>query len=129
MALQGFGVWSLVAGRLVLEVMSVITIWLALDWRPSLRFDRQIALELFSYGKYVIFAGILVFMISVIGITFIGRLLGSTELGYYSIAFTIAGFFTLQISILVSHVMFPAFSRIQDDMDNLNAPPLQTGVQ
>jgi O-antigen/teichoic acid export membrane protein len=67
--------------------MSVITIWFALDWRPSLRFDRRIALELFSYGKYVIFAGILVFMISVIDITFIGRLLGSTELGYYSIAF------------------------------------------
>ena len=126
MALQGFGVWSLVAGRLVLEVMSVITIWLALDWRPSLRFDRRIALELFSYGKYVIFAGILVFMISVIDITFIGRLLGSTELGYYSIAFGVAGLFTLQLSTLVSQVMFPAFSRIQDDMDKLGWAYLKT---
>ena len=126
MALQGFGVWSLVAGRLVLEVMSVITIWLALDWRPSLRFDRRIALELFSYGKYVIIAGIIVFMISVIDITFIGRLLGSTELGYYSIAFGIAGLFTLQLSILVSQVMFPVFSRIQDDMDKLGWAYLKT---
>ncbi len=126
MALQGFGVWSLVAGRLVLEVMSVITIWLALDWRPSLRFDRRIALELFSYGKYVIIAGIIVFMISVIDITFIGRLLGSTELGYYSIAFGIAGLFTLQLSGLVSQVMFPVFSRIQDDMDKLGWAYLKT---
>ena len=126
MALQGFGVWSLVAGRLVLEVMSVITIWLALDWRPSLRFDRRIALELFSYGKYVIIAGIIVFMISVIDITFIGRLLGSTELGYYSIAFGIAGLFTLQLSTLVSQVMFPVFSRIQDDMDKLGWAYLKT---
>ncbi len=126
MALQGFGVWSLVAGRLVLEVMSVITIWLALDWRPSLRFDRRIALELFSYGKYVLFAGIIVFMISVIDITFIGRLLGSTELGYYSIAFGIAGLFTLQLSGLVSQVMFPVFSRIQDDMDKLGWAYLKT---
>ena len=71
--------------------MSVITIWFALDWRPSLRFDRRIALELFSYGKYVIVASIIIFLISVIDITIIGRLLGSQELGYYSIALVLQG--------------------------------------
>ena len=106
--------------------MSVITIWKAVDWRPSLRFDRRIALELFSYGKYVIVASIIIFLISVIDITIIGRLLGSQELGYYSIAFTIAGFFTMQISIMVSEVMFPAFSKMQGDMDKMGAAYLKT---
>jgi len=126
MALQGYGVWSLVGGRLVLEFMSVITIWKALDWRPSLRFDKIIALELFSYGKYVISAILIIFMISVIDITFIGRLLGSHELGYYSIAFGISGLFTFQLSIMVSKVMFPAFSKIKDDMDKMGSAYLKT---
>ncbi len=126
MALQGYGVWSLVGGRLVLEVMSVITIWKAVDWRPSLRFDKKIALELLSYGKHVITASIIIFLISVVDVTFIGRLLGSGELGYYSIAFGISGLFTYQLSTLVSQVMFPAFSKMQGDMNKMGTAYLKT---
>ena len=126
MAFQGFGVWSLVGGRIVLEVMSVITIWKAVDWRPSLRFDKKIALELLSYGKHVITATIIIFLISVVDVTFIGRLLGSEELGYYSIAFGISGLFTYQLSSLVSQVMFPAFSKMQGDINKMGAAYLKT---
>ena len=126
MAFQGFGVWSLVGGRLVLEVMSVITIWKAVNWRPTLRFDKKIALELLSYGKHVITATIIIFLISVVDVTFIGRLLGSEELGYYSIAFGISGLFTYQFSMLISQVMFPAFSKMQGDMDKMSAAYLKT---
>ena len=126
MALQGYGVWSLVGGRLVLEIMSVITIWKALDWRPSLRFDKKIALELLSYGKHVIIASIIIFLISAVDVTFIGRLLGSEELGYYSIAFGISGLFTYQVSMLISQVMFPALSKMQDDIDKMGLTYLKT---
>lgn len=119
MALKGFGVWSLVGGHLIFEVLNVITVWYAQKWRPSLRFDRRIAIELLNYGKYAMTANIIIFLISVIDIAIIGRLLGSQELGYYSIAFTIAGFFTLQISIMVSEVMFPAFSKMQGDINKM----------
>jgi O-antigen/teichoic acid export membrane protein len=112
MAFQGYGVWSLVGGRLVLEVMSVITIWKAL--------------ELLSYGKHVITASIIIFLLSVVDVTFIGRLLGSRELGYYSIAFGIAGLFTFQVSMLLSQVMFPVFSRLQDNMDKMGSAYLKT---
>ena len=103
-----------------------ITVWHAQKWRPSLRFDRRIAIELLNYGKYAMTASIIIFLISVIDITIIGRLLGSQELGYYSIAFTIAGFFTLQISIMVSEVMFPAFSKMQGDIDKMGTAYLNT---
>ena len=126
MAFQGYGVWSLVGGRLVLEVMSVVTIWKALDWKPSLRFDTKIALELLSYGKHVITASIIFFLLSVVDVTFIGRLLGSRELGYYSIAFGIAGLFTFQVSMLLSQVMFPAFSKMQGDMDKMGSVYIKT---
>jgi O-antigen/teichoic acid export membrane protein len=126
MALKGFEVWSLVGGQLALMLMSTITIWHAQKWRPSLRFNRKIAIELLNYGKYAMTANIIIFLISVVDITFIGRLLGPQELGYYSIAFTIAGFFTLQISIMMSEVMFPALSKMQDDIDKMGLTYLKT---
>lgn len=119
MALQGFGVWSLVVGQLVLVTMSVITIWKAVGWIPSLKFNRRIALELLNYGKHVITASIIIFLISIVDVTFIGRLLGSEELGYYSIAFGISGLFTYQISMLISQVMFPALSKMQNNIDKM----------
>jgi O-antigen/teichoic acid export membrane protein len=126
MAFYGFGVWSLVAGRIVLEVLSVITIWHAIDWRPSYTFDKKIALELLGYGKYVMSANILLFGISVIDITIIGRVLGSESLGYYSIAFGTASLLTTQISSAIGQVMFPVYSNIQRDRIALKQAYLKT---
>jgi O-antigen/teichoic acid export membrane protein len=126
MAFYSFGVWSLVGGRLVLEVLSVITIWHAIDWRPSYKFNKKAALELISYGKHVMSANVIVFFISVIDVMFIGRLLGSESLGYYSIAFGIAGLLTAQVSDLMGQVMFPAYSKIQGDKNALKKAYLKT---
>ncbi len=119
-------VWSLVGGRLVLEVLSLIAIWHAIDWRSSYKFDKKAALELISYGKHVMVANVVVFFISVIDVMFIGRLLGSESLGYYSIAFSIAGLLTAQVSGLLSQVTFPAYSMIQGDKNTLKKAYLKT---
>ena len=126
MAFNGFGVWSLVFGRLVLEVLSVITIWHASDWRPSLKFNRKMAFMLFSFGKHVMIAGLIVFLISIVDITFIGRIWSSDILGYYIIALSISGLFTLQIAVILSEVLFPAYSMIQDNKEKLGCAYLST---
>ncbi|MCD4843593.1 MAG: lipopolysaccharide biosynthesis protein [Methanosarcinales archaeon] len=126
MAFHGFGVWSLVFGRLVLEVLSVITIWHASDWRPSLKFNRKIAVMLFSFGKHVMIGAFIVFLISIVDITFIGRIWSSDILGYYIIALSISGLFTTQIAVILSEVLFPAFSMIQDNKEKLGCAYLST---
>jgi len=79
-------------------------------------------LELISYGKQVVGANLLVFLISVVDVTFIGRILGAGDLGFYSIAMGVAALLTLQISILAGRVMFPVYSTIQDDLATLREP-------
>lgn len=101
LAFSGYGVWSLVIGRLMLELLSLLTVWPVVSWRPSYTFDRKTAIELLNYGKQVVGGNILVFFISIIDVTFIGRLLGSDDLGYYTIAFGIATLLTSQVSGLV----------------------------
>jgi len=91
----------------VLEVLSVLAIWPVVTWRPAYKFDRETALELISYGKQVVGANLLVFLITVVDVTFIGRILGAGDLGFYSIAMGVAALLTSQISSLVRQVMFP----------------------
>jgi len=115
LALNGFGVWSLVIGRIILDVLSVLSLWVVVDWRPSYKIDRNIALELISYGKQVMGADLLIFIVSIVDIVFIGRYLGAEDLGLYSIALGVAGLLTLQVSGIMGRVMFPIYSTIQDN--------------
>ena len=126
MAFLGFGVWSLVCGQIVMTIINVITYWHSIEWRPSLRLDIKIAYELLSYGKHIIATSVLIFFVSMIDITVIGRFLGSEKLGYYSIALTIAGIFTTQISTTFSVVAFPVFSKVQDNKNKLREAYLKT---
>lgn len=126
LALSSFGVWSLVYGRLLFEVMSVIAIWPVVKWRPSYKFDRRSAIELISYGKQVVGANILVFLISIVDVTVIGRILGADDLGYYSIAMGAAGLLTTQVGALMKSVMFPVYSKIQDESSTLNKAYMKT---
>ena len=126
MAFYGLGVWSLVFGRLALEILSVITIWHASNWRPSLKFNLRMAFMLFSFGKHVMIAGLIVFLISIVDITFIGRIWSSDILGYYIIALSISGLFTTQIAVILSEVLFPAYSMIQDNKEKLGCAYLST---
>ncbi|MDJ1420745.1 MAG: lipopolysaccharide biosynthesis protein [Candidatus Methanoperedens sp.] len=126
LALNGFGVWSLVIGRLALEMLSVLAIWFVVDWRPSYRFDTKTASELISYGRQVVGANILLFLISIIDVTFIGRLLGADNLGFYAIALGIANLFASQVSIIVDRVMFPVYSTIQDNRTALKKAYIRT---
>ncbi|WP_342304722.1 lipopolysaccharide biosynthesis protein [Methanolobus sp. ZRKC5] len=121
LAIQGFGVWSLVIGRISLEILSLIIVWHVIDWRPKLEFDKKTAVELLKYGKYVLGTSLIAFLSSVFDVVVIGRELGAETLGFYSIALTVASFFTIQISHVIYQVVFPVFSKLQHDMDKMKS--------
>ncbi len=120
MAFSGFGVWSLVYGRLISELLNVLIVWSAVDWHPAYKYDKKMAFELINYGKQVVGGNMLVFIITIVDLTFIGRILGPEDLGFYSIALVVANIFTTQISQLMNRVMFPVYSTIQGDKKKLN---------
>jgi len=67
-----------------------------------------------------------VFLISIIDVTFIGRIFGADDPGYYSIAFGIAGLLTSQVSDLMGRVMFPVYAKIKDEKAALKKAYLRT---
>lgn len=127
LALMGLGIWSLVIGRIVNAVLMAVLAWVVLPWwRPRLRFDRQVARELFDYGKHIVGSSLLIFLITNLDSTFIGRVLGAEPLGYYGFAYKMANMPATHISSIVGQVLFPVYSQIQDDIETLRRAFLRT---
>lgn len=81
---------------------------------------------LFSFGKHVMIGSFIIFLISIVDITFIGRIWSPDILGYYTMALSISGLFTIQIAVILSEVLFPAYSMMQDNKEKLGCAYLST---
>jgi O-antigen/teichoic acid export membrane protein len=127
LALMGWGVWSLVLARIINSALTVVMAWLVVPWwRPRLEFDRDVARGLFDYGKHIVGSSLLVFLITNLDNTFVGRVLGVEQLAFYGFAYTTANLPATHISRIVGQVLFPAYSKIQDDIDALRRAFLRT---
>ena len=121
LALGGFGVWALILGQLVRAAADVVLLWRAEPWRPRLHFDRSAFKSLIGFGGNVWGFNLLNYLRENIDFLSVGRVLGASQLGYYTMAYNLANLPRRQLSNVVSRVAFPAFSRVQDDNELLRA--------
>lgn len=119
LALMGFGVWALVFGLIVGQTLYTITLWIMVDFRPKFTFDTQIAHEIVGFGYKIALDNFLSALQANIDYIFIGRFLGEAALGIYTIAFRVPELIIINIATVVAKVLFPAYSSIQDDLDQL----------
>jgi O-antigen/teichoic acid export membrane protein len=119
LAIAGLGPWSLVVGYLVEE--SATTVALLSLYRPpfTLRVDRAKLRDLLGFG-----AGQTLFQIVNVLATqgdniVVGNRLGTSLLGFYTRAYDLIKLPGAVFTNLVGNVLFPAFSRLQDDPERL----------
>lgn len=125
MALLGFGVWSLVWGYLSMSLSKLVATWYLVDWRPKFRFDLHMAIDMFHFGKYMFLASLLYFLSSNFDRIVVGRELGVGILGVYAIAYNFADLINALLGYKVSEILFPAFSKLQDNLYNLKSAYLK----
>ena len=115
MAIQGFGVWSLVYQSLIIMLMTTILLWFFNTWKPKMIFNWADLKPVISYSlNYTGFRTINYFERNADYIL-IGRFLGVENLGYYTLAYKLMLYPLQTISSVIGRVMFPAYSQIQDN--------------
>lgn len=119
LALNKFGVWSLVIAYILKTAVQIGMEWYFSGWKPKFEFDKTIAWDMFYFGKYVLASGIIWFLYSNLDNIVIGKVLGVTMLGYYAIAMNLSTFLSQYLLDRVGFIMYPAYSRIQEDPEDV----------
>lgn len=115
-ALLGAGVWSLVYQSLVMAGVTTALLWLSCPWRPRFRFRWAALKSVSRYSLNLTGSSIFSYFARNFDNLLIGRFLGAQNLGYYNLAYRIMLFPLQNISDVVGRVMFPVYSKIQDDL-------------
>ena len=119
LALNSFGVWSLVVKNVSLSIIQSFLFGLAVDWKPSIRFYRHILYELLRYGMPLSGNQLSVYLMRNVDNLLVGKFVGADALGIYNRAYSLMMIPMKQIVGIYYSVLFPSFSLINDDNDIL----------
>lgn len=115
MAFAGFGVWSLAFNGIIVSAISGVLYFREVRWLPTFTFNKEAFLSLFNFGGYVLIERIFYFVTNNIDYLLIGKLIGSTALGVYTLSFILTDTFRTKVMNIFNKVLFPAYSSMQGD--------------
>lgn len=119
-------VWALVYALLAEKIVSLILSYVLHSYRPRPEFNVEKAKELYSFGKWIFGIGVLSYLISQGDNAFVGKVLGATALGFYSMAYRISTLPAMEMYKMVSNIIFPAYSKLQEDVPKLRTAYFRT---
>lgn len=117
MALYGYGVWSLVfANTLGLVVMAFLfQIWSPRKIWPS--FNLKPLKDIYSFGIYVIFQEILIYIYQTVDVLILGRFVSMNVLGAFTAASQLASLPEQKFAMIVKEIVLSGFSKIKDQTE------------
>lgn len=115
MALNGFGVWSLVWMNILQSFLITVFHWIYSGWRPSLIFDPECFKRHFHFGYKMTLSGLLEVIYRNIYVLIIGKNYSATQLGFYARADSLSQLPTTNISVAINKVTYPMFASISND--------------
>ncbi|MBW3141625.1 MOP flippase family protein [Ferrimonas balearica] len=115
MALNGYGIWALVAQPLIQQTFKAVMMWWHCPWRPSLVLSVPALKDVFNFSANILGLHYLQYFMNNLDYLLVGRFLGAEALGYYTLAYKLMFVPIRNICQEIVKVLFPALSRLQDD--------------
>lgn len=122
LAIVGAGVWSLVLGFLVGTLAYGVALVCLIPVRVRPTWDRLTATEALRTGRGFLAQGGLAFMRQNADYLTVGRILGATSLGFYSMAFRISELPSWAIADPTAKVTFPGLARMRSRREEVGPP-------
>ncbi len=119
LALNDFGFWSMIYALLVAQFVALCLTYSTSTIKAKLSFDYRFFKELVNFGVWSFCWGQVKILGDSVDKIIVGKMLGTTMLGYYEKADGLAKMPYEQFSTRLSMVSFSAFSRIQDKLEEI----------
>jgi O-antigen/teichoic acid export membrane protein len=126
-ALNGLGVWSLVAQLLTFRFVAFLALYWVTNWYPKFRFSWSAFKDMSDYGWKVIGTNIAFFAGSQLDRVLIGHFLGVATLGVYVVGQKLTEVLYTMMNGVIARVALTSFSRIQTDDERLKLACLSVG--
>ena len=116
LAASGAGVWALVAGSVLGQLLKTIGLNVISPFLHWPEFSVRGMRSLLAFGGHVTAAGIFSMFFAQIDSVICAKILGNEILGAYSVGVNIASLPNQKTAAIINAVAFPAFSSIQGDV-------------
>jgi O-antigen/teichoic acid export membrane protein len=117
LALSFRSYWALVGGIVTGKLFSV---WISYRFHPYRpRFTLAARQDLFHFSKWLFFSNLVLFLQNKSADFILGRTVGAYGLGIYNVAFEIAALPSSELIAPINRAVFPAYSRLSDDLPEL----------
>ena len=119
LALNGYGVWALIAQAFVGSFVSISFAWIATRWRPTLQFDVSVLTSVMAFGASLAVTQLIWMLLVRMQDLFIGSFFGPAAVGVYRIAWRVIELIANMLLGPISSVSLVTFSRMQSEPERL----------
>jgi lipopolysaccharide exporter len=122
LATAGWGASSLVIGQVAGMAFSVVLAAVLAGWWPRARVRLDLIVDLLKFGGQFTVIAILVAIILNADSALVGRFLGSSDLGLYTLAFKVPDATLVAIPFVLSNVLYPTYVSLGNADGGLRIP-------
>ena len=121
MALNGAGIWALVAQQLINVTIDTCILWLTVRWRPIKCFSWERLKKLYSFGWKLLASSLLDTVYREMSSLIIGKMYTSADLAYFNQGDKFPKLIITNINTSIDSVLLPTLSDVQDEKEKLKA--------
>jgi teichuronic acid exporter len=121
MALNGYGVWSLIFSQLSGQIAICIAFVFVVRWKPVTAFSMNNIKAIYGFGSKIMAIEFLNYLFRYGYSLIIGKIYDGATLGYYNRAYSFPNLVASNINTTIATVMLSAFSSKQDDLTKIHS--------
>ncbi len=118
-AFAGLGYWSLIVMMVGQPLVTLIGVWRVAGWRPGPPRQAGGIRSMLHFGGTVTLNSLVVYVAYNMDKVLLGRVFGAEVLGLYGRAYQLVSLPTENLTNTLGTVMFPALSRVQNDVTRM----------
>jgi O-antigen/teichoic acid export membrane protein len=121
LAWRGWGLWSLLAGRIVGVAVEVVVLYgIRPVWRPRLGWSKELVRYFVGFGSKVLAGELLAQALDRVDDVWTGAALGDRALGFYDKAYSFATYPRQVLSVPLTQVVAGTYAQLRDDRPRLS---------